>query len=143
MLTTDEQEEGFQDSGHLSVFLQRSSQMRLLLVCLSPGQAVATPSLSRSAGRSDPCCHQITTFALGLHEHILCVFTSHGGRSLVGCSPWGRKELDTTEHLHFHFSLSCIGEGNGNPLHVLGWRIPGIGEPGRLLSMGSHRVGHD
>ena len=28
---------------------------------------------------------------------------------------WGRKESDTTEGLHFHFSLSCIGEGNGNP----------------------------
>ena len=41
---------------------------------------------------------------------------SHGRRSLVGCSPWGREELDTTEQLHFHFSLSCIGEGNGNPL---------------------------
>ena len=34
----------------------------------------------------------------------------------VGCSPWGRKELDMTECLHFHFSLSFIGEGNGNPL---------------------------
>ena len=32
------------------------------------------------------------------------------------CSPWGRYESDTTERLHFHFSLSCIGEGNGNPL---------------------------
>ena len=41
---------------------------------------------------------------------------SHGRRSLVGCSPRGREELDTTEWLHFHFSLSCIGEGNGNPL---------------------------
>ena len=41
---------------------------------------------------------------------------SHGRRSLVGCSPWGRKELDTTEQLLLHFSLSCIGEGNGNPL---------------------------
>ena len=40
----------------------------------------------------------------------------HGQRSLEGCSPWGRKESDTTERLHFHFSLSCIGEGNGNPL---------------------------
>ena len=40
----------------------------------------------------------------------------HGRRSLVGCSPWGRKESDMTERLHFHFSLSCIGEGNGNPL---------------------------
>ena len=37
-------------------------------------------------------------------------------RSLVGCSPWGCWESDTTEQLHFHFSLSCIGEGNGNPL---------------------------
>ena len=41
---------------------------------------------------------------------------SHGRRSLVGCSLWGRSEWDTTEWLHFHFSLSCIGEGNGNPL---------------------------
>ena len=40
----------------------------------------------------------------------------HGQRSLVGCSPWGRCESDTTERLHFHFSLSFIGEGNGNPL---------------------------
>ena len=35
---------------------------------------------------------------------------------LVGCSPWGREESDMTERLHFHFPLSCIGEGNGNPL---------------------------
>ena len=41
---------------------------------------------------------------------------SHGWRSLVGCSSWGREESDMTEQLHFHFSLSCIGEGNGNPL---------------------------
>ena len=41
---------------------------------------------------------------------------SHGRRSLVGCSPWGHEESDTTEWLHFHFSLSCIGGGNGSPL---------------------------
>ena len=41
---------------------------------------------------------------------------SHGRRSLVGCSPWGLKELDMTEWLYFHFSLSFIGEGNDNPL---------------------------
>ena len=41
---------------------------------------------------------------------------SHGRRSLVGCSPWGREESDTTERLHFDFSLSYIGKGNGNPL---------------------------
>ena len=95
-----------------------------------------------------------------------------------------------TERLHFHISLSCTGEGNGNPLQcsclenprdggawwaavhgvarsqtplsftftfhfhalekdmathssVLAWRIPGMGEPEGLPSMGSHRVGHD
>ena len=47
---------------------------------------------------------------------VLLPGKSHGRRSLVGCSPWGRKESDTTEQLHFHFSLSCTGEGNGNPL---------------------------
>jgi len=46
---------------------------------------------------------------------ILLPGKSHGWRSLVCCSPWGREELDKTERLHFHFSLSCIGEGNGNP----------------------------
>ena len=67
----------------------------------------------------------------------------HGWRSLVGCSPWGCEESDTTERLHFHFLLSCIGEGNGNPLQCFAWRIPGAGEPGELPSMGSHRVRHD
>ena len=47
---------------------------------------------------------------------VLLPGKSHGRRSLVGCSPWGCYESDTTEWLHFHSSLSCIGEGNGNPL---------------------------
>src|SRR5574340_1245535 len=47
---------------------------------------------------------------------ILLPGKSHGWRGLVACSPWGCEELDTTERLPFHFSLSCIGEGNGNPL---------------------------
>ena len=47
---------------------------------------------------------------------VLLPGKSHGQRSLVGCSPWGHQESDTTEWLHFHFSLSCTGEGNGNPL---------------------------
>ena len=46
---------------------------------------------------------------------VLLPGKSYGWRSFVGCSPWGRSELDTTEHLHFYFSLSCIEEGNGNP----------------------------
>ena len=47
---------------------------------------------------------------------VLLPGRSHGWRSLVGCSPWGHEESDTTEQLHFHFSLSCTGEGNGSPL---------------------------
>ena len=47
---------------------------------------------------------------------VLLPGESHGWRSLVGCSPWGRGGSDMTERLHFHFSLSCIGEGNGDPL---------------------------
>ena len=47
---------------------------------------------------------------------VLLPGKSHGWRSLVGCSPWAREESDTTERLHFHFSLSCIGQRNGNPL---------------------------
>ena len=47
---------------------------------------------------------------------VLLSGKSHGQRSLVGWSPWGREESDTTERLHFHFSLSCFGEGNGSPL---------------------------
>ena len=47
---------------------------------------------------------------------VLLPGKSHGWRSLVGCIPWGHEESDTTERLHFQFSLSCTGEGNGNPL---------------------------
>ena len=47
---------------------------------------------------------------------VLLPGKSHGWRSLVGCSPWGHTESNTTEWLHFHYPLSCIGEGNGNPL---------------------------
>ena len=61
--------------------------------------------------------------------------------SLVRCSPWGHKELDTTERLHF--SLSCTGEGNGNPLQCSCLENPRDRGAGGLPSMGSHRVGHD
>ena len=47
---------------------------------------------------------------------VLLPGKSHGWRRLVGCSPWGCWGSDTAERLHFHFSLSCTGEGNGKPL---------------------------
>ena len=52
----------------------------------------------------------------------------HGQRSLVGCSPRGREESGTTERLHFHFSFSCIGEGNTNPLQCSCLENPRGGE---------------
>ena len=64
---------------------------------------------------------------------------SHGWRSLVGCSPRGHEESDTTEQLHFH----ALEKEMATHSSVLAWRIPGMAEPGGLPSMGLHRVGHD
>ena len=55
---------------------------------------------------------------------VLLPGKSHGWRSLVGCSPWGRYESHTTERLPFHFSLSRIGEGNGTPLQCSSLESP-------------------
>ena len=74
---------------------------------------------------------------------VLLPGKSHGRRSLVGCSPGGRKESDTTERLHFHFSLSCIGEGNGNPYQCSCLENPRDGEAWWAAVYGAHRVGHD
>ena len=61
----------------------------------------------------------------------------------MGCSPWGHEESDTTERLHFHFHFHALEKEMATHSSVLAWRIPGMGEPGGLPSMGSHRVGHD
>ena len=74
-------------------------------------------------------------------------------RTLAWKIPWveepggllsrGREELDATERLPFHFSLSRLEKEMATHSSVLAWRIPGTGEAGGLPSMGSHRVGHD
>ena len=52
----------------------------------------------------------------------------------------GRTRLsDFTFTFHFH----ALEKEMATHSSVLAWRIPGTGEPGRLPSMGSHRVGHD
>ena len=61
-------------------------------------------------------CGESLLLLVGFSSCILLPGKSHGQRGLVGCSPWGCQESDMTERVHFHFSLSCIGEGNGNPL---------------------------
>ena len=70
---------------------------------------------------------------------VLLPGKSHGQRSLVGCSPWGRWGSDMTERLHFH----ALEKEMAAHSSVLAWRIPGTREPGGLPSMRSHRVGHD
>ena len=72
---------------------------------------------------------------------VLLPGKSHGQRSLVGWSPWGRWGLDMIKWLHFHFH--ALEKEMATHSSVLAWRIPGTGEPGGLPSMGSHRVGHD
>ena len=61
----------------------------------------------------------------------------------MGCSPWGLEESDTTERLHFTFHFHALGKEMATHSSILAWRISGTGEPGGLLSRGSHRVGHD
>ena len=60
-----------------------------------------------------------------------------------GLQSTGSLESDKTQGLHFHFSLSCTGEGNGNLLQCSCLEKPRDEEPGGLPSMGSHRVGHN
>ena len=74
------------------------------------------PCLQCTRPGFDPWVGKITWRRKWHPTPVLLPGKSHGWRSLVGCSPWGHEESDTTDRLHFHFSLSCIGEGNGNPL---------------------------
>ena len=69
---------------------------------------------------------------------VLLLGKSHGRRSLVGCSPWGHEESDTTEQPHFH----VLEKEMATHSSVIAWKIPWTEEPGGLPSMGSHRVGH-
>ena len=86
-------------------------------------------------------CAALSEKAMAPHSSTLA-WKIHGRRSLVGCSPWGCKESDTTERLHFHFLLHALEKEMATHSSVLAWRIPGAGETGGLPSMGSHRVGH-
>ena len=61
----------------------------------------------------------------------------------MGYNPWGREESDTTEPFTFTFHFRALEKEMATHSSVLAWRIPGMGKPGRLPSMGSHRVGHN
>ena len=90
--------------------LHRLASTVAQLVEKLPASAGDTRDVAQSLIRKTPWRRQWRPTPVLLPEG------SNGQRSLVGCSPWDREESDTTERLHFHFSFSCIGEGNGNPL---------------------------
>ena len=95
---------------------------------------------------SNPLCvvkHSWETVRQWHPTPVLLPANSHGRRSLVGCSSWGREESDTTDWLTFTFHFYALEKEMATHSSVLVWRIPGTGEPGGLPSMGSHRVGHD
>ena len=68
---------------------------------------------------------------------------SHGRRSLVDCSPWGRWSRTRLSNFTFTFHFHALEKEMATHSSVLAWRIPGTGKPGGLPSLGSHRVGHD
>ena len=100
--------------------------------------------------------HKWTCYCSNCLAHNLEKVMAPHSSTLAWKIPWteepgrlqsmGSLGSDTTERLPFHFSLSCIGEGNGNPQPTpvfLPGESQGRGESDGLLSMGSHRVGHD
>ena len=60
----------------------------------------------------------------------------------MGCCPYGHTESDTTEGT-WHAYMHALEKEMATHSSVLAWTVPGTEEPGGLLSMGSHRVGHD
>ena len=98
-----------------------------------------------SGFESGPCCLSDMWFCTRQWHPtpVLLLGKSHGRRSLVGCSPWGRKSRTWLSNFTFTFHFHALEKEMATHSSVLAWRIPGMGEPGGLLSMGSHRVGHD
>ena len=74
------------------------------------------PARQSSMMAGQPLPHLLKGPAQWQPTPVLSPGKSHGWSSLEGCSPWGCWGSDTTQRLHIHFSLSCLGEGNGNPL---------------------------
>ena len=74
---------------------------------------------------------------------VLLPGKSHGWRSLVGCSPWGRYSWTQLSDFTFTFHFHALEREMATHSSVLAWRIPGTGEPGGLPYLGLHRVGHD
>ena len=135
-------------------------------------QAVKSICLQCRRPRLDPWVKKIPWRRRWQPTAVLLPGESHGWKSLVGYNPWGRKESDTTERLHFHFLSTLIRAslvaqrvkhlparretwvrslGGEDPLEkemathssILAWKTPWTEKPGRLQSMELQRVGYD
>ena len=110
---------------------------------MDPPSSLLTETKSLSSPclvRFDLCCNP--AWRRQWHPTpVLLSGKSHGRRSLVGCSPWGCYESDTTERFHFHFH--ALEKQMATHSSVLSWRIPETGESVGLPSVGLHGVRHD
>ena len=104
-----------------------------------------------SLEQPDGSCYLLVVLDMHMHASekamvptpVLLPGKSHGQRSLVGCSPWGRKSRTRLSNFTFIFHFHALEKEMATHPSVLAWRIPGMGEPGGLPSMESHRIGHD
>ena len=96
--------------------LSSSSSSMHVCVQLSPWLRLERICLQFRGPRLDPWVLKIPCRREWLPSPVSLPGKSRGQRSPGGLQSWGLKESDMTERLHFHFSLSCIGKGNGNPL---------------------------
>ena len=74
---------------------------------------------------------------------VLLPGKSRGWRSLVGSAHGVAKSQTLLNDFTFTFHFHALEKEMATHSSVLAWRIPELGEPGGLLSMGSHRVGHN
>ena len=77
------------------------------------------------------------------HGFVWTTGVGNGQGSLVCCGSWGRKKSTRVKDFPFTFHFDALEKEIATTTSVLAWRFPGMGEPGVLTSMASHRFGHD
>ena len=123
----------------------RRASLQISAVSLAPKRmSTADTTAEVGAGSRQLSCTREASEKAMAPTPVLLPGKSHGWRSLVGCSPRGCWESDTTKWLPtFTFHFHALEKEMATHSSTRAWRIPGTGEPGGLPSMGSHRVGHD
>ena len=113
-------------------FFSKQSPSQVVLVVKNP-----PPNASHIRdGGFDPWVGNIPWIREATHSSILAWGESHGQRGLVGCSPWGRKDLDTTERMHTHRSLETHLQTLKKNKNYLVFQISQPGTAGRKMTYG-------